>query len=154
MAAEAVARSRDTHPQWQLDNLTDVQSSIKARGRRLATMLGLLAILVAPGFALADNACQFHGSWFGHLPSSDIDILFTAHGVSSSKGIVTLELPGFDPTLGGLFGDAVKISTARGTWQRIDNQPVALTVPWSQSENPSIGVTIRGLGACREVRYD
>lgn len=97
--------------------------------KHIATILGLLAILVASGLALADKACQFHGSWFGHLDAPlDIDWLSTAHSINNQQGTYAIDFPGLDPTLFGLFPNGARFSTFRGTWERRDNHSVAITV--------------------------
>jgi hypothetical protein len=84
-------------------------------------------ILTAPAIALADKACSFQGSWYGYLPTLQLDFLLTVHGYSGPKGTVSLEIPGLNLALFG-FPNVVNIPTFRGTWERIDNQSVALTV--------------------------
>jgi hypothetical protein len=56
-----------------------------------------------------------------------LDFLGTAHGVSDKKGTYTLEIPGLN--LGSFgFTDVVKISTFRGTWERINKDSIEFTV--------------------------
>jgi len=96
--------------------------------RRLLVGLGLMVILTVPAVTLADNrTCEFNGSWYGHLPTFQLDFVGTAHGVDSSAGTYSLEIPGLNLALFG-FPDAVKLSTFRGTWERIDRRSVAFTV--------------------------
>ncbi|MCP4932990.1 MAG: hypothetical protein GY927_02020 [bacterium] len=98
---------------------------------KLALLLFASVILLAPQ-ALADKSggCNFQGSWFGVLPTSGKIFLSTAHGRSASTGTYSLEIPGFDATLGGFpgFEHAVKISTFRGTWERTGGNTFAFTL--------------------------
>lgn len=91
-------------------------------------VLACFILVLSPTTALADKACSFRGSWYGFLPTLQLDFMSTAHGLSGSRGTYTIEIPGFDPTLFGYYPDAVKISTLRGTWERINNQSIAFTV--------------------------
>ncbi len=90
----------------------------------------LLAALSVPGLAMADKACDFPGSWYGYLPSFNIDFIGTAHGAAhgftNAAGTYTLEVPGLDLTYIG-FPFPGKISTFRGTWERVDKRTIAFT---------------------------
>jgi hypothetical protein len=69
----------------------------------------------------ADSSCQLLGTWFG-IVSPDNPLLtgwvVSVTGQNNSHGTNNLEYPTFDPTLGGAFGMAARVSTLRGVWQR------------------------------------
>ena len=96
---------------------------------RLFSGLCLFALLAAFDSANADgkSTCKLNGSWYGYLPTFQIDFVGTAHGSNPSGGTYVLEVPGLNPGLVG-FPDAVKASTFRGTWSKIDNWSVAFSV--------------------------
>jgi len=82
----------------------------------------LLAILLAfPAIAFSDkngDSCQYIGSWLGYDSSGEIAWTSQANGMSSSKGTILLELPGFDITFGGLFDVINQTSNLKGAWKR------------------------------------
>lgn len=97
--------------------------------------LGILLLgLVAPGMALAGDAgkgCVFNGTWFG-VASPENPVLtgwmVTAEGKSANAGTNNLEYPTFDPTLGGMFLDAARVSTLRGAWERVGGNEFVYTM--------------------------
>lgn len=85
--------------------------------KRLSVLLATL--LFIPINALADNDCEYIGSWFGYDSGENIAWMSQVNGKSSSQGTMLLELPGFDITFYGYFPDAVKSTTTlKGTWAR------------------------------------
>ena len=98
--------------------------------RRMLAGLGVMALLVVPGLTLADDEgddnrrCDFRGSWYGFLPTLQLDFITTLEGGSGSQGIYILEIPGFELTALG----AVKVSNFRGTWERMDKRSFAFTL--------------------------
>lgn len=63
------------------------------------------------------QGCSFQGSWFGYTPAGNAEWLITVQGQSSS-GTNNLEDTTVDPTLGGMYPNAVRTTTLRGTWER------------------------------------
>jgi hypothetical protein len=99
------------------------------------TIVGVLMLgLAISGIALADDDgqhCSFQGTWFG-VVSPQIKVLtgwmVTVEGKSTNYGTNNLEYPiYFDPTL-GVFGDAKRISTLRGAWERTSSNTFVYTM--------------------------
>jgi hypothetical protein len=86
-------------------------------------LVGIIAAALAmPGLAMAGGkGCQLQGTWFG-VDSLEYKMLtgwmVTATGKSADHGTNNLEFPVFDPTLQGMFPDAVSLSSMRGAWYR------------------------------------
>ena len=100
-------------------------------GRRwLLACLTIVAALVVSGLTLADEEndsypkCDFRGSWYGYLPTLQLDFMSMITGTSASHGTYVLEVPGFELTALG----AVKTSSFRGTWERLDKNSIAFTL--------------------------
>jgi len=92
-----------------------------------ALRLGFLALLLAcfgaSGVATAAGAgknCSALGTWVNVYPDTHVlaGWLATADGQSSDEGTMTLESPGFDMTLYGMFPTAVGGTGDRGVWKR------------------------------------
>ena len=66
--------------------------------------------------------CNLIGSWYGYSDNY-LAWVSTASGQSASSGTYVLEFPGFVDTLAG----AVRMSAARGTWERLDGSTFAGT---------------------------
>lgn len=88
-------------------------------------LVGILLLgLAIPGVTLAGDAgkgCSLQGSWFGVNSPEDTTLtgwMVTATGKSNNQGTNNLEFPNYEPTLGGFFPNAVRISTMRGAWER------------------------------------
>lgn len=94
--------------------------------RRLLSGLTIVALMTTSGFALADDnrICDMRGSWYGYLETIQVHLMSTVHGAGLSKGSYVLEVPGLDASALG----AVKVSSFRGTWERIDNRSFAFTL--------------------------
>lgn len=73
--------------------------------------------------------CLYQGTWMSMEGSP---ILTTQFGESASSGTGTGEVfgPNSDPTLGGMYPDAVRISTLRGLWERRSGNTFAFTQIW------------------------
>lgn len=85
--------------------------------KRLSLLLATL--LFIPIGALADQDCEYIGSWFGYNSDGNIAWMSQANGKNSSHGTMFLELPGFDITFYGFFPDAINsTSNLKGTWTR------------------------------------
>jgi hypothetical protein len=98
----------------------------------LGVVAGALLLTVAPA-ALADSkgdpgGCNFPGSWIGYGANGVAAWMSTAAGLTASSGTYTLDIPGFDATLTGMFPDAVTATTLRGTWVRTGGNTIAFTV--------------------------
>ena len=78
----------------------------------------LAFMLLLPVLAVADDECQYIGSWFGYGSDQKISWTSQANGKSASHGTMLLELPGFDVTFGGAFDVANYTSNIKGTWKR------------------------------------
>ena len=76
-----------------------------------------VVLLAAPAMGATgqNNGCSLQGSWMG---TGNIQLLTTYNGQSVSSGTIIGELPGFDPTLGGTFPNAVTLTSLRGVWER------------------------------------
>ncbi|HUV12676.1 MAG TPA: hypothetical protein VMY18_03475 [Acidobacteriota bacterium] len=76
----------------------------------------IVFLVTSPVSAKSDEGCKLQGSWLGSGADGGRWIA-TYHGQSASSGTNDLDLF-MDPTLGGLFPDAVKTSSWRGVWER------------------------------------
>lgn len=96
-------------------------------GLVLLTSLMSLEAVLADGDDDDVARCSILGSWYGYLPTYQIDALVTAHGASEKRGTYTLEVPGLNLALFG-FTDVTNMSSLRGTWERIDKRTFSVTV--------------------------
>lgn len=83
-------------------------------------MLGL-AIQGAAWAGGDGKGCSQQGTWFGVVSPEDTTLtgwIAVVTGKSENSGTNNLDYPTFDPTLGGNFPSAVRISTTRGAWER------------------------------------
>ena len=114
----------------------------------------LMLGLAIPGVALADDdddsdrgkRCSNIGTFFGIVSPENKYLtgwMTSVTGKSENHGTNILEFPNYDPTLGGSFDKAVRLSTMRGNWYRtgkrtfvytmmgyavdVDNQPVYIS---------------------------
>jgi hypothetical protein len=86
--------------------------------------------MVVPSLALASGGaggssgprfCTFPGTWFGVTSPTDLTLtgwVVTVVGESPFGGTNNLEYPTLDPTVGGAFAAADRVSTLRGIWER------------------------------------
>lgn len=87
-----------------------------------------------PSAAIAENAgqgCTLQGTWFGVVSPDDTTLtgwMVTAAGKSANEGTNNLEYPTFDPTFGGMFPTAARLSTLRGAWERTGGNTFAYTM--------------------------
>ncbi len=104
-------------------------------------LAGMLMLgLAIPAVTLADDdddsdkrrRCSSIGPWLGVVsPDNPIftGVMWTEMGKSEKRGTIVVEqLNNPDPTLGGLFPDAVRTSTFRGNWHRIGNRKFVYTL--------------------------
>jgi hypothetical protein len=89
----------------------------------------IILSMVASTMVLAGRhrICKLHGSWIGYDDSGSY-WLATYHGKTAFSGTSDLDFPLFEPTLGGLFPEAVKVSSARGVWERTGVNTFAYTL--------------------------
>jgi hypothetical protein len=90
----------------------------------------LMMCMAAPGLAAAGDArkdCSLLGTWFGTDPTTHVltGWMVSVTGQSNNEGTNNLEYPVFDPTLGGGFSNAVRLSTLRGVWERTGGRTFA-----------------------------
>ena len=92
----------------------------------------LMLGLAMPGAALADGkGCQLQGTWFGVVSAEDLTLtgwLVTVAGKSADQGTNNLEFPTNHPSLFGLYPDATRASTLRGTWKRTGGNTFTYTM--------------------------
>jgi len=78
----------------------------------------VLATLLAFPSAAAGKECGYIGSWLGYDAYGELSWLSQAQGMNSSHGTALLEVPGFDPSFGGLFDVANYTRNFKANWVR------------------------------------
>lgn len=95
--------------------------------KRLSSFLVVIVIVfVSISFGAAKSGCRLEGSWMIFSPDGTRS-LATYHGESASAGTSAVEVF-MDPTLGGAFPDAVRISSGRGVWVRTGRSSFSYTM--------------------------
>ena len=95
--------------------------------KRLSLFLvGTIIAFLSISFVAAKSGCRLEGSWMGFSPDGT-RWLATYHGESANAGTNDVEVF-LDPTLGGLFPDAVSISSGRGVWVRTGGNSFSYTM--------------------------
>ena len=87
-------------------------------------LIGVLFLAASTVAEAGQNGCTIQGSWMGIQGSV---MLANYDGQSVFSGTANVELPKFDPTLGGAFPTAVKNTSARGMWERTGGNTFAFT---------------------------
>lgn len=106
---------------------------MKSRYRSIVACVLMLGLAI-PGAAIAGNAgkgCTLQGTWFGVVSPDDTTLtgwMVTVAGKSANEGTNNLEYPNFDPTFGGMFPTAARLSTLRGAWERTGGNTFAYTM--------------------------
>jgi hypothetical protein len=95
---------------------------------RRCALLVVVALMLGSGVALAQsNNCGRVGTWFGQGDSGITWIAGDNPGTSATVGQVALEWVLMDPTLGGFFPDAVRVTNARGVWEKVNQNKYKYT---------------------------
>ena len=88
-------------------------------------LIGVVLLAASAVAATGPNSgCTIQGSWMGIGGNV---MLANYDGQSGFSGTANVELPKFDPTLGGAFPNAVKNTSARGMWERTGGNTFAYT---------------------------
>lgn len=97
--------------------------------RSLLLAVFSVAALAAASTSVAGDAkgCVMTGSWVGFDETGIVDWTSTVIGHSGSEGVVIIESPRIDLTLGGAFEDAVRGTLLRGSWERVNGNTMRWT---------------------------
>lgn len=112
--------------------------------------LCLLAILMLPGLALADDECSYVGSWYGSN-SMQLDFVVTVHG-KRSGGTLVLEFPGIDSFVP--FPGVARTSSFRGTWEEIHRRSIAFTLVGYSVDSSGQTIVIIKISGFEELSQD
>jgi hypothetical protein len=96
-------------------------------GILLVIIIGIIALPSLSG-AASRQGCQFQGTWYGFLTNGTLGWTINVQGSSSSSGINNLDYPSFDPKLGVAFPNAIRVTTLRGSWERVGGNTFAFTM--------------------------
>jgi hypothetical protein len=81
----------------------------------------VVALMVGSGVGLAQSKeCGRVGTWFGLGDSGSTWIAVDTRGSSATTGQLTLEWALVDPTLGGFFPTAARVTGATGVWEKVN----------------------------------
>ena len=94
--------------------------------RLLSSLVWICIVFLATSQVVAGSGCKLEGSWMG-FGAGGGRWLATYHSRSASTGTNDLEFF-YDPTLSGLFPDAVSISSGRGVWERTGGNTFSYTM--------------------------
>ena len=73
------------------------------------------------------DPCGAEGTWHGVADNGFAWVNTITRGATASCGQVDLMWVGIDPTLGGAFASAARISNGRGVWRKISRQQAQWT---------------------------
>jgi hypothetical protein len=126
---------------------------------RLEFLALFLACFGAAGVATAGEAgkdCSPLGTWLQVNPGTHVlaGFLSTSDGQSSDAGTISLESPGFDMTLYGLFPEAVGGTGDRGVWKRIGGKTFKYSLMGTAVDSSGAIVWIRKINGTITVSDD
>ena len=95
---------------------------------RRCALFVVIAFMLGSGAALAQsNNCGRVGTWFGEGDSGITWMASDNPGTSATVGQLELDWVLIDPTLGGFFEDAVRVTNARGVWEKVNQNQYKYT---------------------------
>jgi hypothetical protein len=91
--------------------------------------LGIVIVLMMGSeFGLAhSNNCGRPGAWFGTADSGITWMGIDTWGASATVGELALDWVMIDPTLGGFFPAAVRVTGAKGAWEKVNQSKYKYT---------------------------
>jgi len=100
------------------------------RSAHVLAALVLGAVTIGTARAADGPHCGFVGSWLGYAPRSANNLVWmgTADGASSFSGTFVIDDPSDSASLNGVFPAAVRMTTLRGVWKRVDGRTFGYTV--------------------------
>jgi len=90
----------------------------------------ILGAACAPTAAADGPRCSFNGSWLGYAPHTAGELVWMSDvsGASLASGTLVVDDPSARPPQTGPFEGAVRMTSLRGAWERIDGRTYAYTV--------------------------
>jgi len=120
---------------------------MKLHAMRIA-VVAVVALILGSGVGLAQsNNCGRVGTWFGQGDSGITWIASDTSGVSATVGQLDLDWVLIDPTLGGFFPTVVRVTNARGVWEKVNQRKYKYTwVAYAFDANAAIVFVARTSG--------
>jgi hypothetical protein len=88
----------------------------------------VVALVVGSGVGLAQsNNCGRVGTWFGQGDSGTTWIAIVTAGMSATVGQINMEWVLLEPTLGGFFPTAVRVTGGKGVWEKVNQNQYKYT---------------------------
>lgn len=97
--------------------------------RPLSLALAIAASLAVGGTSAmaGSNTCSRVGTWFGAGDTGFQWLAVDSPGASATAGQITLEFSLIEPTFGGYFPTAVRVTTALGVWEKLNHRKYRYT---------------------------
>lgn len=118
---------------------------------RTLLLIVIVGVSWLPTTALADSGsaqgCGIVGAWFGEGSAGFSWMATMTQGELGNVGQLNLEWVIMDPTLGGFFPAAVRVTNATGVWRKKGNHQIHYTwVAYGLAADGSVAYTARMSG--------
>ena len=95
---------------------------MKAGFVKIGLTAALVVVLFSGSATTASNECSRIGTWHGMGDQGFVWMAVDSPGQDATNGQLTIEWVMIDPTLGGFFPDAARITNGIGVWKKVNKQ--------------------------------
>jgi hypothetical protein len=130
----------------------DKRSTWRRRGSALVMAFAVVMVPFAAGWAPVATAqvsrpCTEEGTWHGVADNGFTWMNTITRGVDATRGQLDLAWVTIDPTLGGTFANAARVTPARGVWSKVGRKDALWTwIAYASEANGTPAYAIRSSG--------
>jgi len=128
---------------------------MKADPVRISLAAALAVVMFGVPAMAASNECGRVGTWHGMGDTGFTWMAVDSPGQDATNGQITLEWVMIDPTLGGFFTDAVRVTNGLGVWKKVNQHMYQYTwIAYGLAADGSLVFTGRASGTASMVDCD